>query len=81
MGCNAVCTASADDWQERINDLEGKVSAQAKEIQTHIESIAILENQKLDLMQGNALFYNLQKGSTGIMFYILFSFYQNSIQV
>ncbi|XP_014208858.1 protein lava lamp isoform X2 [Copidosoma floridanum] len=42
---------SAGEWQERIPDLEGKVSAQAKEIESHIEAIAILENQKLDLMQ------------------------------
>ncbi|XP_031783521.1 golgin subfamily B member 1 isoform X9 [Nasonia vitripennis] len=43
--------ASAGDWKERIADLEGKVASQAKEIETHIEAIAILENQKLDLMQ------------------------------
>ncbi|XP_033217023.1 golgin subfamily B member 1-like isoform X2 [Belonocnema kinseyi] len=43
--------ASAGDWKEQIADLEGKVNAQAKEIQAHIEAIAALENQKLDLMQ------------------------------
>ncbi|XP_058788968.1 protein lava lamp-like isoform X2 [Phymastichus coffea] len=43
--------ASTSEWKERIGDLEGKVSAQAKEIEAHIEAIAILENQKLDLMQ------------------------------
>ncbi|XP_076231576.1 uncharacterized protein LOC143177513 isoform X2 [Calliopsis andreniformis] len=43
--------ASAGDWQERIVDLENKVSAQTKEIQMQIEAIAALENQKLDLMQ------------------------------
>ncbi|KAJ8674067.1 hypothetical protein QAD02_005329 [Eretmocerus hayati] len=43
--------ASAGEWQQRISDLEGKVSSQAKEIETHINAIAILENQKLDLMQ------------------------------
>ncbi|XP_060816665.1 golgin subfamily B member 1-like isoform X1 [Bombus pascuorum] len=43
--------ASAGDWQERVVDLESKVSAQTKEIEMQIEAIAILENQKLDLMQ------------------------------
>lgn len=43
--------ASAGDWQERVVDLENKVSAQAKEIEMQIEAIATLENQKLDLMQ------------------------------
>ncbi|CAK9810672.1 Protein lava lamp [Anthophora quadrimaculata] len=43
--------ASAGDWQERVVDLESKVSAQTKEIQMQIEAIATLENQKLDLMQ------------------------------
>lgn len=48
-----ICTASAGDWQERVADLENKVSSQTKEIQMHIDAIATLENQKLDLMQGN----------------------------
>jgi len=48
-----ICTASAGDWQERVADLESKVSSQTKEIQMHIDAIAILENQKLDLTQGN----------------------------
>ncbi|XP_043266651.1 protein lava lamp-like isoform X2 [Venturia canescens] len=43
--------ASAGDWQDRIADLESRVSAQANDIQAHVEAIAILENQKLDLMQ------------------------------
>ncbi|XP_032687295.1 golgin subfamily A member 4-like isoform X3 [Odontomachus brunneus] len=43
--------ASAGDWQERVADLENKVSSQTKEIQMHIDAIATLENQKLDLMQ------------------------------
>ncbi|XP_034183069.2 uncharacterized protein LOC117605632 isoform X2 [Osmia lignaria lignaria] len=43
--------ASAGDWQERVIDLESKVSAQTKEIEMQIEAIATLENQKLDLMQ------------------------------
>ncbi|XP_020278721.1 protein lava lamp-like isoform X2 [Pseudomyrmex gracilis] len=43
--------ASAGDWQERIADLESKVASQTKDIQMHIEAIAILENQKLDLTQ------------------------------
>ncbi|XP_053973095.1 golgin subfamily B member 1-like isoform X3 [Hylaeus volcanicus] len=43
--------ASAGDWQERIVDLESKVSVQAEEIQMQIEAIAALENQKLDLIQ------------------------------
>ncbi|KAL0120262.1 hypothetical protein PUN28_008136 [Cardiocondyla obscurior] len=43
--------ASAGDWQERVDDLENKVSSQTKEIQMHIDAIAILENQKLDLTQ------------------------------
>ncbi|CAL7944495.1 unnamed protein product [Xylocopa violacea] len=43
--------ASAGDWQERVVDLESKVSAQTKEIEMQIEAIATLENQKLDLMQ------------------------------
>ncbi|XP_018406010.1 PREDICTED: golgin subfamily A member 4-like isoform X2 [Cyphomyrmex costatus] len=43
--------ASAGDWQERVADLENKVSSQTKEIQMHIDAIAILENQKLDLTQ------------------------------
>ncbi|XP_012232589.2 protein lava lamp isoform X2 [Linepithema humile] len=43
--------ASAGDWQERIADLESKVASQTKEIQMHIDAIAILENQKLDLTQ------------------------------
>ncbi|XP_051172975.1 uncharacterized protein LOC127289217 isoform X3 [Leptopilina boulardi] len=43
--------ASAGDWKEQISDLEGKVNAQTKEIQGHIDAIAALENQKLDLMQ------------------------------
>lgn len=43
--------ASAGEWKEQISDLEGKVNAQAKEIQGHIDAIAALENQKLDLMQ------------------------------
>lgn len=51
-----ICTASAGDWQERVADLESKVSSQTKEIQMHIDAIAILENQKLDLMQGNLLY-------------------------
>lgn len=51
-----VCTASTGDWQARIADLEGKVSAQANEIQSHIEAIAILENQKLDLIQGKVIY-------------------------
>ncbi|KAK9300132.1 hypothetical protein QLX08_007060 [Tetragonisca angustula] len=41
----------AGDWQERVVDLENKVSAQAKELEMQIEAIATLENQKLDLMQ------------------------------
>ncbi|XP_026831279.1 protein lava lamp isoform X2 [Ooceraea biroi] len=43
--------ASAGDWQERTADLENKVSSQTKEIQAHVDAIATLENQKLDLMQ------------------------------
>ncbi|XP_023289922.1 golgin subfamily B member 1 isoform X2 [Orussus abietinus] len=43
--------ASAADWQDRIADLESKVSTQTKEIQDHIDAIATLENQKLDLIQ------------------------------
>ncbi|KAL6447475.1 hypothetical protein ACFW04_000005 [Cataglyphis niger] len=43
--------ASAGDWQERVADLENKVSSQTNEIQMHIDAIATLENQKLDLMQ------------------------------
>lgn len=43
--------ASAGDWQERVVDLESKVSAQTKEIEMQIEAIATLENQKLDLLQ------------------------------
>ncbi|XP_076182012.1 uncharacterized protein LOC143154091 isoform X2 [Ptiloglossa arizonensis] len=43
--------ASARDWQERILDLENKVSVQSEEIQMQIEAIAALENQKLDLVQ------------------------------
>ncbi|XP_018309427.1 golgin subfamily B member 1 isoform X3 [Mycetomoellerius zeteki] len=43
--------ASAGDWQEHVADLESKVSSQTKEIQMHIDAIAILENQKLDLTQ------------------------------
>ncbi|XP_076664584.1 uncharacterized protein LOC143366964 isoform X2 [Andrena cerasifolii] len=43
--------ASAADWQECIVDLENNVSAQTRDIQTQIEAIATLENQKLDLMQ------------------------------
>lgn len=48
-----ICTASAGDWQGRVVDLESKISTQTKEIQMHIDAIATLENQKLDLMQGN----------------------------
>ncbi|XP_048512104.1 protein lava lamp isoform X2 [Athalia rosae] len=43
--------ASAGDWQERIVDLETKISAQSNEIDSQLQAIAILENQKLDLMQ------------------------------
>ncbi|XP_015600609.1 protein lava lamp isoform X2 [Cephus cinctus] len=43
--------ASAGDWQSRVADLDSKVSAQAIEIESHIQAIATLENQKLDLMQ------------------------------
>uniref|UniRef100_A0ABD2WLA6 Protein lava lamp n=1 Tax=Trichogramma kaykai TaxID=54128 RepID=A0ABD2WLA6_9HYME len=43
--------ASAAEWKDRIQALEGKNSSQAKEIEAHIEAIAILENQKLDLIQ------------------------------
>lgn len=53
MACCTVCIASAGDWQERVVDLESKVSAQTKEIEMQIEAIATLENQKLDLLQGN----------------------------
>ena len=53
MACCTICIASAGDWQERVVDLENKVSAQAKELEMQIEAIATLENQKLDLMQGN----------------------------
>lgn len=53
LACCTICIASAGDWQERVVDLESKVSAQTKEIEMQIEAIAILENQKLDLMQGN----------------------------
>lgn len=53
MACYTICIASVGDWQERVVDLENKVSAQAKEIEMQIEAIATLENQKLDLMQGN----------------------------
>jgi hypothetical protein len=56
LGCKTVCTAAAGDWQNNISDLEGKVTMQAKEIQAHIEAIAILENQKLDLIQGNVTY-------------------------
>ena len=48
-----VCTASTGDWKNRIADLESRVSIQTKDIQANIEAIATLENQKLDLMQGN----------------------------
>lgn len=53
LACCTICIASAGDWQERVVDLESKVSAQTKEIEMQIEAIATLENQKLDLMQGN----------------------------
>lgn len=53
LACCTICIASAGDWQERVIDLESKVSAQTKEIEMQIEAIATLENQKLDLMQGN----------------------------
>ncbi|KAK2581659.1 hypothetical protein KPH14_002157 [Odynerus spinipes] len=43
--------ASAGDWQERIADLESRVSIQTDEMQKHVDAIAILENQKLDLIQ------------------------------
>ncbi|XP_025154799.1 protein lava lamp isoform X2 [Harpegnathos saltator] len=43
--------ASAGDWQERVADLENKVSSQTNEIQMHINAIATLEKQELDLMQ------------------------------
>ncbi|XP_043674696.1 golgin subfamily B member 1-like isoform X1 [Vespula pensylvanica] len=43
--------ASAGDWQERIADLESRVSMQTDEIQKNIDAIAMLENQKLDLIQ------------------------------
>lgn len=43
--------ASAGDWQERIAELESRVSMQTDEIQKNIDAIAILENQKLDLIQ------------------------------
>ncbi|KAI4495543.1 hypothetical protein M0802_008555 [Mischocyttarus mexicanus] len=43
--------ASAGDWQERIAELESRVSMQTEEIQKNIDAIAILENQKLDLIQ------------------------------
>lgn len=55
LACCTICIASAGDWQECIVDLENKVSAQTKEIQMQIEAIATLENQKLDLTQGNSL--------------------------
>ncbi|XP_046748610.1 protein lava lamp-like [Diprion similis] len=43
--------ASAGDWQERISDLEAKISAQSNEIDSQVQAIATLENQKLDLIQ------------------------------
>ncbi|XP_046838140.1 protein lava lamp-like isoform X1 [Vespa crabro] len=43
--------ASAGDWQERIAELESRVSMQTDEIQKNIDAIAMLENQKLDLIQ------------------------------
>ncbi|XP_015171904.1 PREDICTED: golgin subfamily A member 4-like isoform X2 [Polistes dominula] len=43
--------ASAGDWQERISELESRLSMQTDEIQKNIDAIAILENQKLDLIQ------------------------------
>lgn len=55
LACYTICIASAADWQECIVDLENNVSAQTRDIQIQIEAIATLENQKLDLMQGNLL--------------------------
>lgn len=33
------------------------MEAQAKEIESHIEAISILENQKLDIVQGKILIF------------------------
>lgn len=44
--------ASSSEWQERVSELENKLATQATEMQNHIDAIATLENQKLDLMQG-----------------------------
>ena len=48
-------TAMATEWKTQIEELESKLATQTKEIESHIEAIAILENQKLDLMQGSLL--------------------------
>lgn len=55
MVYHTICIASAGDWQERIAELESRVSMQTDEIQKNIDAIAMLENQKLDLIQGNVL--------------------------
>lgn len=55
MVYHTICIASAGDWQERIAELESRVSMQTDEIQKNIDAIAVLENQKLDLIQGNVL--------------------------
>ena len=52
-----ICAASSEDSNIQITNLESKVAAQTKEIETHIEAIAQLENQKLDLTQGICLKY------------------------
>ncbi|KAK0159611.1 hypothetical protein PV327_010707 [Microctonus hyperodae] len=43
--------ASNEELHRRINELENTTVTQTNEIQMHIEAIATLENQKLDLIQ------------------------------
>lgn len=47
------CAASSVELQTRISELENKVEAQERDIRAQVEAIAVLENQKLDLIQGN----------------------------
>ncbi|XP_063972427.1 protein lava lamp-like isoform X2 [Diachasmimorpha longicaudata] len=43
--------ASSVELQTRVGDLESKIETQTSTIQAHVDAIAALENQKLDLMQ------------------------------
>lgn len=48
-----ICAASMEDLNNKIGELESKVTSQVNEIESHLEAIVQLENQKLDLTQGN----------------------------